>query len=689
VNRGRWLAAIAWLLALGIVFPWSGLPPTRASLPPADHAVTWHSYLPLVASSEPLCPPSSPHSYTSGVAYQFDQDDPVRPAAEHADKNLALRGYAPTHPAVRDFVDYGCDDDTQPPPQFATLFDPPRVPVLTSFHRVHHWVWEQSPHPGQRGDPITDYPVTALGLETTPGETLVVPISGYTIGGHPPMQVLVLFADEDTVALRYTEEDSSGSAGYTVHVDNICTDPNLLALYNTLDDPGGPRYIYPNPEYPLPSLPAGQPFGVARGTEIVVAISDSGAFQDPRSWDEWWQERPGYPSFTRYPSDSHYTKQWGLETIDAPAAWALATGQHTTIAIVDTGVDLNHPDLSRKVLAGAGWDFVNHNASAHDDHGHGTHVAGIAAAATDNGIGIAGLGWHANILPLKVLDHRAGISLSGTSPQPFHHAVEAGVDVINLSLAPETSMGCPPFLQQAIDAAHAAGVVTVAAAGNSGGTIDVPPANCHHVLGVTATRSDDTAASFSSYGNHVSVAAPGSHIFSTWWDQADPAYDYRYLSGTSMATPHVAGLAALLLSRYPGYSPDQVASAILDNAVDLGAPGWDEHYGCGRIDAARALRQGAQAGAPVCAPAVTSSSQGRQHAPTDEPFAPGEIIVQFRPGAAAAPRWRQQTATAQFLPSLQVWRLRVPVGQEQAVLSRLLADPDVLHANLNYLVFAQ
>ena len=177
------------------------------------------------------------------------------------------------------------------------MFDPYRVPALIGFYRVYNWNWAPSPDPGSRGDPITSYPVTALGLQTTPGEILHVPTSGYDIGGG--MEVLVLFADEDTVALRYTREDSSGSLGYTVHLDNICTDPNLLALYSSLDEPNGPRYVYVPPEnrpysYDLPNLYAGQPLGIARSTEIVVAIVDTGTFMDPRSCNEWWQIRPDY-----------------------------------------------------------------------------------------------------------------------------------------------------------------------------------------------------------------------------------------------------------------------------------------------------------------------------------------------------------------------------------------------------------
>jgi hypothetical protein len=124
-----------------------------------------------------------------------------------------------------------------------------------------------------------------------------VPISGYDIGAG--MEVIILFADEDSVTLRYTREDTSASGGYTVHIDNICTDTNLLAKYNALDAANGPRYVYVPPanrpySYDLPQLPAGKTLGTARGSQIIVAIVDTGAFMDPRSCNEWWQIRPGY-----------------------------------------------------------------------------------------------------------------------------------------------------------------------------------------------------------------------------------------------------------------------------------------------------------------------------------------------------------------------------------------------------------
>ncbi len=232
-----------------------------------------------------------PLQYAQGPAYQYDKDDPVRPAHKHADKNINLRGYVPSTASFkRELVTYGSDDPTQPP-QFATLFDPPRVPSFSNFYQIRDWNWGRSPEPGTRGNPSTKWPASVLGLQVSPGEVLHVPTSGYDIGGG--MEVIVIYADEETIALKYTRDDSS-ARGYTVHVGKISIAPNLLALYKKLDDSNGPRYKYPNQSYDLPSLPAGQPFGTAKGTEIVVAIVDTGTFMDARSCDEWWQIRPGY-----------------------------------------------------------------------------------------------------------------------------------------------------------------------------------------------------------------------------------------------------------------------------------------------------------------------------------------------------------------------------------------------------------
>ena len=292
--------AIALTLLCALVISLTSQPRAVAAEPDALSPPP-RVYLPLVFGSSPppfACPTSSANNYASGTATQYDLDNPVRPAQAHADKNLALRGYTPNTDAGlrRELVNYGADDPTMPP-QLATLFQPARVPPLSGFYRVHDWNWNPSPEPGTPGAPLMTWPVTALGLQVIPGETLQVPVSGYDIGqGY---EVIVLYADERRVALHYAREDSAGAPGYTVHLDGLCTDPNLLALYTGLDAAAGPRYVYRPPNqrpynYPLPALPAGKPLGVARASEIVVAVVDTGRFMDPRSCNEWWLIRPGY-----------------------------------------------------------------------------------------------------------------------------------------------------------------------------------------------------------------------------------------------------------------------------------------------------------------------------------------------------------------------------------------------------------
>jgi subtilisin family serine protease len=359
--------------------------------------------------------------------------------------------------------------------------------------------------------------------------------------------------------------------------------------------------------------------------------------------------------------------------------------------VLDSGTDLDHPDLASKLRTNIDWDFVRDDSVADEEYGHGTHVSGIAAAATDNGVGVAGMGWDAQILPLKVLDDQ-GNGWGDDIANAIYYAADNGAHVINLSLGTRIAVPCPQYMQDAVDYAYDRDVVVVAAAGNEYTHMEIFPANCEHVLGVAATDQSDNRASYSNYGDHVSIAAPGSGIYSTGWTddgETNCTSGYCYKSGTSMATPHVAGLAALVRALYPSYTPDQVASAILDNAVDRGTAGWDQYYGCGRIDAFEALSKGAQDTYPVCLQGVTIWSNDVQREPTSAPFAPGEIIVSFRPGIQAEQAAQQYGDGAELLPALGAWRLRVPAGQERAALAELRADPAVVYAELNYLAFAQ
>jgi type VII secretion-associated serine protease mycosin len=300
-----------------------------------------------------------------------------------------------------------------------------------------------------------------------------------------------------------------------------------------------------------------------------------------------------------HPNDPYYTNQWALETTNAPQAWKHAHGNNILIAVLDSGIDLKHPDLSNKVRDDIDKDFVNDDNEAQDDYGHGSHVAGIAAAATNNGEGIVGLGWDAEILPLKVLNNRGDGSLADII-DAILYATDQGARIINMSFSTNTrhNLQCSQFpeLVSALKYAYDKGVLLIAAAGNnSDDASKAIPANCPYVLTVAATNADDAAAFFSNYGEVIDIAAPGVNIYSTYLNN-----EYRTKSGTSMAAPLVAGLAALIWQQHPTYTPDQVANAILHNATDLGDTGYDPVYGCGRIDAANAVINGAQQTTQPC-----------------------------------------------------------------------------------------
>jgi lambda repressor-like predicted transcriptional regulator len=286
---------------------------------------------------------------------------------------------------------------------------------------------------------------------------------------------------------------------------------------------------------------------------------------------------------TIIPNDYYYYLQWGLTKIQAPGAWDQTTGtSDLIIAIVDTGVDLNHPDLNGKIVPG--WDFVNDDESAQDDHGHGTHVAGIAAAETNNGQGVAGVSWGARIMPIKVLD-RNGDGYYSDVARGVLYACNHGAQIINLSLGGDTPSNT---LEDALEQAYQDGCLIVAAAGNSGRNEVDYPARYPEAMAVAATDRYDDHAPFSDYGPQIEVAAPGVDIYSTLWVRPNN-HDYGYKTGTSMSTPHVAGLAALLWSVCPQLTNTEVRSVIESTATDLGSAGWDPYYGHGRIDAEKAI----------------------------------------------------------------------------------------------------
>lgn len=315
-----------------------------------------------------------------------------------------------------------------------------------------------------------------------------------------------------------------------------------------------------------------------------------------------WAE-PNYRChiFSAVPDDPLFGNQWGHTRILSTAAWDTETGSdQIVIAVLDTGIDTGHPDLAAKIVAG--FDFVDDDADPTDLHGHGTHVSGIAAGVTDNGVGIAGMSWGARVMPVRVLDEDGGGSFDDII-DGITWAVNHGADILNLSLG---GTNYSQALQDAVNAAHAAGRLVIAAMGNYRNSNPANyPAACANVFAVAATERYDNYTSFSQYGAHCDIAAPGGEM--SWYHDPDGIYStlptyactmsasgylnsYDYERGTSQAAPFVSGLAALVWSAAPGLSPDGVQGIIENTATDRGPAGWDQDYGWGLINAEAALQ---------------------------------------------------------------------------------------------------
>jgi hypothetical protein len=240
--------------------------PASSALTPSE-VITYQMFLPLTVKQPSGCAP------IPGVHYgtlDVEGAPTDRPADEHADLNLVLRGYEVTN-AYPGLVSYGGSGDANAPKLY-TLFDDQRVPTFSAVYQVYDWDWGCN----CRGELLDRYDVTLAGLGVVPGEVLSLPDSGYGIGSG--YEALVLYANEERITLKYTREDNV-VYGYTIHVEDVCVEPGLLALYRAWNEAGRGR---------LPALRGGQPFGRALGDEIGVAVRDTGMFMDPRSRRDWW-----------------------------------------------------------------------------------------------------------------------------------------------------------------------------------------------------------------------------------------------------------------------------------------------------------------------------------------------------------------------------------------------------------------
>lgn len=293
-------------------------------------------------------------------------------------------------------------------------------------------------------------------------------------------------------------------------------------------------------------------------------------YVDPPSWSNVYQPAQVLP--------------WGVDRIDAERAWRISTGEGVKVAVVDTGIDRDHPDLLRNIHGGfnaiAPTPQYPDPDDFDDDHGHGTHCAGIIGAV-NNSIGVVGVAPDAWLYGVKVLDS-SGSGYLSDCVEGIEWCIKKRMQVISMSWG---SYSHYPILEEVCKAAWDRGAVLVAAAGNEGYLYpDLYPAGYSSVMAISATDINDNVPWWSNYGDEIELAAPGVNIYSTYIGGG-----YAYNSGTSMACPHVSGTAALVFAAYNNISNRKVRVILWKTAEDLGAPGWDPYYGYGLVDAEAAV----------------------------------------------------------------------------------------------------
>jgi len=332
-------------------------------------------------------------------------------------------------------------------------------------------------------------------------------------------------------------------------------------------------------------------FSIASGSNLLAYVVDV-SLEDVKAFTEEAEDlssvryvEPNYRyKIAAVPNDPDYSQQWGLQKIEAEKAWDIQTGSKDVIvAVIDTGIDYDHLDLSANYHP-LGYDWVNDDSDPMDNNGHGTHVAGIIAAITNNSYGVSG------IAQVKIMAEK-GLNANGNGnaddlANSIIHAVDVGADIISCSWGDwfKNEFGSGTLVHEAVKYAHDNDVLIIASAGNNAITNKNYPAAFDEVIAVTATDSSDLPASFTNWGEWVEIAAPGVDIYSTVWDDS-----YMMMSGTSMSSPLVAGVAALILSQYPDMSAEDIRRRIQLSADDLGIPGYDYYYGYGRINAFKAV----------------------------------------------------------------------------------------------------
>ena len=309
-------------------------------------------------------------------------------------------------------------------------------------------------------------------------------------------------------------------------------------------------------------------------------------------------EQNCYAYATAVPNDPYYSPyQWHLTRIGMETVWDITTGSSSVIvAVIDTGVKQSLQDLANTNFV-AGYDFINNDNDATDDEGHGSHVCGTIAQSTNNGIGVAGIAYNTTIMPVKVLG-ADGTGSYDAIADGIYFAVDNGAKVLNLSLG---GYGTLSVLENAVNYAWNNGCIILCAAGNDNTSMTHYPSAYTNAVAVTATNYLDEKADYSNYGSYVDIAAPGGDGNDNNGDGymdgvlqntfSGTSEGYYFFTGTSMATPHVAGIAAAMFAVNPSITNVDVRNILETTADDLGTPGWDQYFGNGLLDGDEAVQQ--------------------------------------------------------------------------------------------------
>ena len=474
-------------------------------------------------------------------------------------------------------------------------------------------------------------------------------------------------SNEEAGSKVIDDHSNNGVPGMQVVQVTSSTLESAMEAYET-----NPDVLYVEPDYVI-SLSPIEEIGTTPDTQNVQAES------------------------TTYPNDPGFQNLWGLSNtgqapffgtahadINAPLAWGATTGSSgVTVAVVDTGVDYTHPDLAANIWRNTGetvngidddgngyiddirgWNFVSKNNDPMDDNGHGTHCAGTIAAVGNNGIGVTGVTWNSKIMPLKFLNSQ-GSGYTSDAISAILYANQMGVPIISNSWGGLESQS----LKDAIDASSA---VIICAAGNNAANSDINPVypaaySSSNIISVAASNYNDKLASFSNYGsNSVDLAAPGVSIYST-----ASAGGYKYLNGTSMATPYVSGVAALIKSQNPSITGSQIKSKILNNCDILSSLSGKVVTG-GRLNAARALGLSTATPTPSPTPTVTRT---QTQTPTPSPTPTVTRTQTQTPTLSPTPtvtRTRTQTPTPSPTPTITRTRTQTPTPSPTPTVTRTL-----------------